>query len=263
MFAIKMNFQLKELRRKTSLALFPILCLLLFSNYSTAQSKVFDVESFDKVVVSPHIEVVFKEGTKESVSVESITEPMEKFNVEVKNNALHVYLEGAEITTKNKKENIQGNTRKTPIYKGTVVRAIITYKNINSLDLRGEENFVFENLQADKLRISIYGETQVYMNEVAIKSLLVSLYGESYLEITKGTIDKQKITAYGESKVNTANVVNKETKLTAYGDGTFQFNVSEKLKITSYGEATITYSGNADLNKGLIIGETKITKVSF
>jgi hypothetical protein len=59
------------------------------------------------------------------------------------------------------------------------------------------------------------------------------------------------------------NVENTETKLTAYGDGTFQFNVSEKLKITSYGAATINYSGSPNLTKGIVIGETKITKVNF
>jgi hypothetical protein len=51
--------------------------------------------------------------------------------------------------------------------------------------------------------------------------------------------------------------------LDRFRDGTFQFNVAEKLKITSYGEATINYSGNADVNKGIIIGETKIAKVNF
>lgn len=79
----------------------------------------------------------------------------------------------------------------------------------------------------------------------------------------QGEIEKQKFTAYGESKVNTSNIANMETRLTAYGDGTFQFNVSEKLKITSYGEATINYSGSPNLNKGIVIGETKISKVSF
>jgi len=39
-------------------------------------------------------------------------------------------------------------------------------------------------------------------------------------------------------------------------------NVSKKLKISSYGEATITYSGNPEIDKGIIIGETKITRVN-
>lgn len=264
MFTTQLNVLLKGMKRKARVAVAPIFCLIFFSMNAVGQSKVFEVASFDKVVVSPHIEVIFKEGAKESVRITSSTEPMEKLNVTVENNALHIYLENARIVTGSKKEERNGYTRKVDLYKGTVVKAIVTYTNLTSLDLRGEENFTFENtLKANKLKMSIYGESQVYMNDVAIENLLISLYGESFLEITKGNVDKQKITAYGESKVNTANVLNKETKLTAYGDGTFQFNVSEKLKITSYGEATITYSGNADLNKGLIIGETKITKVSF
>ncbi|WP_432410556.1 head GIN domain-containing protein [Rasiella sp. SM2506] len=264
MFATTMNVRLQRITRRAGIAIFPILCFLFFTTNASAQSIVFDVDSFDKIIVSPHIEVIFKEGTNESVSITSNTEPMEKLNIVVENTTLHIYLEDARIVTGSKKEERNGYKRKVDLYKGTVVRAVITYKNINSLDLRGEENFTFENtLKANKLKMSIYGESQVYMNDVAIKNLQVSLYGESFLEITKGSVDTQKITAYGESKVNTANVLNKETKLTAYGDGTFQFNVSEKLKVTSYGEATIIYSGNADLNKGLIIGETKITKVSF
>jgi len=264
MFKNQKNFKLKRAAKKTSLTIFSIIAFLLYSNYSTAQSKVVDVKTFDKIIVSPHIEVIFKEGTKESVSVESITVPIEKLNVTVKNNTLNVYLDGAKIIADKKKENINGNKHKTPIYKGTVVRAIIFYKKINLLELRGEEIFVFESsINSDKLRLKIYGESQVYINEVDIKNLQVSIYGESYLEIKQGEIENQKFTTYGESKVNASNVVNTETKLTAYGDGSFQFNVSEKLKITSYGEATISYSGSPNLNKGIVIGETKITKVNF
>lgn len=264
MFTSQINFRLKWTTVRTAFTVLPLIAFLLFSNITTAQSIVTEVDSFDKVVVSPHIEVIFKEGNQESVSVESITVPIEKFNVEVKNNVLNVYLEGAKITAETKEENINGSKQKKPIYKGTIVRAVITYKKVNSFNLRGEEKFVFDSkLNSDKLRLNIFGESQVYVNEVDIKSLMVSIYGESYLVIKEGKIGKQKITAYGESTVNTSNVENTETKLTAYGDGTFQFNVSQKLKITSYGEATISYSGNPSLNKGIVIGETKITKVNY
>jgi hypothetical protein len=257
-----MKFQSRSKVYKTGLVVFTVVCFLLFSNQSIAQSKVMDVETFDKIVVSPHIEVIFRKGKKESVSVMSITVPIEKLNIDVKKNTLNLFLDGTKIIANTKKEYVNGYKTKTSIYKGTVARVIITYKNLNSLDLRGEERFEFESyINSKKLRLQIYGESQVYFNEVAINSLLVSIYGESYLEIKQGKIENQKFTAYGESKVNTMNVESKETKLTAYGDGTFQFNVSEKLKITSYGEATIKYSGSPTLNKGIIIGETKITNI--
>lgn len=263
MFKHQKIIQLKRLSKRTGLAILPIIALLLFSNFSIAQSKIIDVDAFEKIVVSPHIEVTFVEGSKESVSIESMTVPMEKLNVVVKNNTLNVYLDGAKITANKRKGKHNEYTKNTSIYNGTVVKAIITYKAISALDLRGEEKFVFKNnISRDHLRLNIYGESQVYMNEVDLNKLQVSLYGESYLEITKGAIENQKLTAYGESTVNIANVENTETKLTAYGDGSFQLNVSKKLKISSYGEATITYSGNPEIDKGIIIGETKITRVN-
>ncbi len=241
-----------------------IIAFLLFSNYTTAQFKVIDVETFDKIIVSPHIEVIFKKGEKESVSIESMTEPIKKLNVTVKNNTLNVYLDGAKITANKEKEVIDGYKRKIPVYKGTVVKAVITYKNITVLDLRGEEKFVFEsNLNTEKLRLKIYGESQVYINEANVQNFQVAMYGENYLEIKQGKIKHQKFTVYGESEVNTLNVKNMETKLTAYGDGVFQFNVSEKFKITSFGEATINYTGNPNLQKGIVIGETSISKMNI
>lgn len=257
-------YELNPTTKRPIFAFFTIIAILLFSNFSIAQSNIIDVESFDKIVISPNIEVVFKEGNKESVNIESITVPIEKLNVVVKNNTLNIYLDGAKITSDKKKDKNNGSFQKNSIYNGTVVRAIITYKKITSLDLRGEEKLVFEsNLNSDKLRLNIYGESQVYINEVDIKNLQVSIYGESYLEIMKGTTENQKFTTYGESKVNASNIENTETKLTAYGDGIFQFQVSKKLKITSYGEATIIYSGNPIIDKGIVIGETKITQVSL
>ena len=140
-----MNFYSKRKAMKLSLAIFPLFAFLLFSNLSTAQSEIINVGTFDKVIVSPHIEVVFKEVEKESVSIESIDVPMNKLNVEVKNKVLNVYLDGARIISSSKKDFLNGYECKKSIYKGTTVKAIVTYKKLRSIDLRGEQDFVFEN----------------------------------------------------------------------------------------------------------------------
>lgn len=264
MFKNTKNFQLKQIVKRESFLISVLLFGLFFSNHLMGQPKVFKVDSFDKIIVSSHIEVIFKAGETESVSVEFITVPIEKLNVLVEKNTLNLYLEGARITTEQKKEHDNKVNYNSPLYEGTIVRAIITYRKIKSLDLRGKEKLVFENkLAAEKLSLKIYGNSQVYVNEVDVQNLQTSIYGKSYLEIQNGKTHHQKFTAYGESVVNTLNLENKETILTAYGDGTFQFNVSDKLKVTSYGEATINYSGSPELQKGLIIGRTKITSLSF
>ena len=227
---------------------------------SIAQSKTFEVDGFDKVIVNPHIEVTFKKGDNESVIVESSTQPIEKFNVEVEKGTLQLYLTDAKMTTKSEKE---ANDIRIPIYKGTVIKAIVTYKDVKEFSLRGEERFVFESpIDSNKMELSIYGESQVVLNDVTLNELKVAIYGESFLKIDNGNIDFQQIRAYGESSVNLLDVNSKRTKLTAYGDGSFQFNASEELKVTSYGEPTVTYKGDAKVKSGLSFGEVSIVKMN-
>lgn len=244
----------------SSLRAFLSILFLLSFNSLISQTKTFDVEDFKKVIVSPHIEVTFKQGNKESVIIESILETIGKFNAEVKNKTLELYLDGAKVTTKSEKE---ADNKRVPLYKGTVVKVIVIYKDAESFSLRGEERFLFESpINTQKITLNIYGESQVYLNDVTLKELKVNIYGESFLKINKGEIIDQKITAYGASNVNLLDVTSKKTKITAYGDGSFQFNVSDELKVTSYGEPTVTYKGDAQVKHGLSFGEVSIVKMN-
>lgn len=226
-----------------------------------AQSKTFKVKTFDKVIVSPHIEVVFKTGDVEKVVIEMLTEDLDEMNVEVSGKTLQIYLDDAKTTTKADKEKSTKH-RTVAAYKGTVAKAIVYYKKVKTFSLRGEERFLFEDpIISDKIIFNIYGESQITMKDVTLKELKVSIYGESYLKIENGSIENQKIIGYGESVVDLLQVNNKTAKITAYGDGSYQCNVSDKLKIVSYGEPTITYKGSATLENGISIGEVEIIKI--
>lgn len=235
--------------------------LLLFNvGSSKAQNELIEVESFDKIIVSPHIQVTFRQGNETSVVIEELLVDRNKLNINVKGKTLQLYLEGAQTVTKHEKAD---DNRKRPIYKGTIAKAIVTYKNIEKLSLRGEEKFVCKSpLEMEKLNLVIYGESKVYLNEVNLGRLHVTIYGESYLEIKKGRIEDQKITAYGESKIEATNVENQNTRITAYGEGVFRFNILKKLKVTSYGEATIEYTGNPVVKKGLMFGAASIENIN-
>lgn len=250
------------LKSKSNLLLI-ITAIFLFQNaVIQAQSKTFTVKSFDKVIVSPHIEVVFKTGDEEKVVIEMLSEDLDEMNVEVKGKTLQLYLDDAKTVTEKDKEKSTKN-RTVAAYKGTVAKAIVYYKKVKTFSLRGEERFNFEDaIISDKIIFNIYGESQVIMKDVTLKELKVSIYGESHLKIENGSIENQKIIGYGESVVDLLQVNNKLAKITAYGDGSYQCNVSDKLKIVSYGEPTITYKGSATLEKGLSIGEVEIVKIN-
>lgn len=238
------------------------LVILFTIQTSFAQIKTVDVDTFDKVIISPHIQVVFERGDSESVSIESSTEPEDKINIEVMGKTLRIYLDGARDVTKSEKTNENGYEQRKSIYNGTVVKATVTYKQLKELSLRGEENIVCKStLEGDKFNLTIYGASQVYLNKVDIGHLKTTIYGASYLEIKKGTIVRHKIIAYGETKINTLGVESESAKITAYGEGSYRLKVSDDLKITAYGEATVAYEGNPKVNKGIIIGEAKIQKI--
>jgi hypothetical protein len=223
-----------------------------------AQTKTYDISGFDKITINPHIQVTFVKGDNSSVVIESSTEPLDKLNVEVNDETLELYLDDARVYTKSEKNN---NIRKD-VYNGTVIKATITYTSLSALSLRGEERFDFvSKIEAKDLKLSVYGDSQVYMKAVEVDNFKIATYGESYLMLESGTTNYQQIRAYGESKVNAINVDNKETKLTAYGEGSFQLNVSEKLKVTSYGEPVVTYKGNAKLSRGLSFGDATVRKL--
>jgi ribosomal protein L31 len=248
------------------LARLNISTLILFNLFAIqtgfAQTKTVDVDTFDKVIVSPHIQVTFQQGDSEKVVIESSTVSEDKINVEVNGKTLRIYLDGAKEVTKSEKVKENGYERKKSIYNGTVVKAIVTYTNLEELSLRGEERIVCKSpLEGDRFHLKIFGESQVYLNEVAFGDLKTTIYGESYLELKEGTIEKHKITAYGETKVNTLGVENAEVKITAYGEGSYRLKVDERLKITAYGEATVAYDGSPKVDSRVIIGEATIQKI--
>lgn len=229
---------------------------------SMSQSKTYTVDSFDKIIVSPHIQVTFRQGATEEVRIENASVSLDKIHVKVEGKTLRLYLDGAKMVTKSEKVDNGTWKGKRSIYRGTKVTAVVTYKTLESLSLRGEESFVCESrLEGEKFRLKIYGESQVYLNDVALEYLHTTIYGESYLEITKGAVNRHKITAYGESTINTLGASNKNTKVTAFGEGSYRFNTSERLKITAYGEATVAYEGNPQVNRGIIIGSATIQQI--
>jgi hypothetical protein len=243
--------------------LITLLTSLLFLNGNLIAQETIKLEtSFDKIIVSPHIEAIFKKENSASIEIVDISVPVEKFRYELNKGTLQVYLEGAKTYTKNKKIVVRDFETKVPLYKGRVVKVIITYVDVNTFSLRGEEKITFQTpLIQDDCKLLIYGKSEVTINTIEVDNLSVSIYGESFLKIDNGSINKQKITAYGASKVMASDVITDETKLTAYGDGTFKLNVSKKFKVTSYGEATVLYKGDAALKKGIVIGESTIRKV--
>ncbi|MEP7142020.1 MAG: head GIN domain-containing protein [Ferruginibacter sp.] len=236
-------------------------CLLLMASVNIyAQTSA--VAPFEKVIISPYIQVTLVEGDKEDVAIESCTVDKSKLHIEVNNKTLWIYLDGAKQIPKNETTYKNGYKEKHSIYQGTVVIAIVTYKTLNDLSVRGEETQLCKSaLSSGTFKLKIYGESKVIFNEVNFGELRTKLYGESTLEIKAGAIKEQRYTSYGESKINTSAVNGRTGYITAYGEADFIMNASDKIKITAFGEAKLHYKGDPEIVKGIHIGDMQIDKM--
>lgn len=238
----------------------PVLFLLIVAAAS-AQTKM--TSPFNKIIVSPYIQVTLVQGDEESVTVNEIHVDKNKLHIEVSDKALRVYLEGAkDFPAKNEKDYSNGYKETHPLYKNTSVVVTITYKNLEALSLRGKEDQLCKSpINGDKFILKIYGESNVTFNEMNLRQLNATLYGESLLEIKAGSVKDQKYTCYGESKVNSLAIDGSTSRVTSYGRADFKINVSDRIKVTSYGEAQLHYKGNPAIEKGLHFGDMVINKL--
>src|SRR6478735_1432555 len=185
-------------RFKTLLpVLFPLIVVA-----ASAQIKM--TSSFNKIIVSPYIQVTLVQGDQESVTVNEIRVDTGKLHIEVNDKTLRIYLEGAKDFPKNEKDYSNGYKETHPLYRNTSVVATITYKTLEALSFRGEEDQLCKSpIDGNKFVLKIYGESNITFNEMNLEQLSATLYGEGTLEIKAGSVKDQKYTCYGESKINT------------------------------------------------------------
>lgn len=240
-----------------------LLFLAIFSfGFCHAQSESIEVSDFDKVIISPYIEVNFHKSDNESVVIENSKIDSEKIHIEIDKNELHIYLDDAKFVGKDEEVIVNGQKQDRPIYNGTQASITVNYKTLEDVQIRSEERFNFEdNIDSKDFSLDIYGSPKVYFESITADEFKVALYGESYLEVKGGNINFQRYRCYGESEVDAVNLLSKETKIAAYGDNHIVVNVSEELKVSAFGDAKIQYKGNAKVNSGLKIGETVVQKI--
>ena len=239
--------------------LFSVL-LLFVTMAAIAQTK--KTAPFNKAIISPYIQVTFIQGNEESVTINDIDVDANNLHIEVNDNTLRIYLEGAKDIPKNEKNYSNGSKETYPLYNKTSVVATVTYKTLEALSVRGEENIVCESpVNGDKFSLKIYGESNVAFNEMNLQQLSATLYGEGTLEIKAGSVKDQKYVCYGEGKINSLAIEGNTSRLTAYGTADFKLNVSDRIKITAFGDAELHYKGNPEIDKGLHFGDMLIDKM--
>ena len=237
-----------------------VLPLVLIARQSSAQNKeTLSVNAFDKVVISPRINVVFVKGEKESVELIYSNIDASMINVKVKHNKLHLYLYKSKWFERKEKYYVGECDFKRDAYPTASVTAYVTYRDLKKLVVRGEEEVnIYDTLHTDKLKLKMYGEAELRIAALATDKLTAKLYGENVLKINGGHIKEQNFKLYGENKIDTRAIESRTIASVIYGEGQLRVKASDWMSLRAFGEPQIQLSGNAHLFKGLVIGNPRI-----
>ncbi|MFT7034842.1 MAG: hypothetical protein ACJA2S_003360 [Cyclobacteriaceae bacterium] len=233
--------------------------ILLSASICKAQSMQKKLPHFEKIIVSPHIELILEQGEEESVVIKEAIVSEEEINVTVVGKTLRIYLDDAKTITQYKKTKEGGNKWKKPTYTGKKLTAHVTYKNLRKLSVRGEEEVIVLNeINAKKFRLKLYGEIKMNVASMEVGKLRATLYGENRVNINGGSTDSQVLVCYGENKVDARNFISKNTKTKSFGESELKLNVLKEIRVTAFGESEVSFVGDARVNRGIMIGGNKI-----
>lgn len=235
--------------------------IMAIAGITHAQSDEQSVKSFRKVVVSPKINLVLKEGQTESVRLEYHGVERDQIMVEVRGKKLHIYLEDAKIFDRPVREERHPHRWRSSQYRHASVTAYVTYRQLEGIESRGEEEVVCESpISSRRFRIAAYGEVNIRIGALETGTLRTKLYGVNSLRITDGEVGHQKYALYGENKIDTRGLLSKTAVTTVYGEGRIMLRATDELHLNSFGEPQVIVEGSPIISKGLIFGTPRIRR---
>ncbi|WHZ07939.1 MAG: hypothetical protein OJF59_001692 [Cytophagales bacterium] len=216
--------------------------------------------SFKKIVASPKINLVLVEGDEESIKINYTNIDASKINVKVKNQILKIYLTGSRFIEKRNRVQHSGEVYKEYAYRNASVTAYVTYRKLNKLVVRGEQEIdVQGKIETRKFKLAAYGGCVITLASLHTDKLKTSLYGQHTLKIKSGNAKSQKYKLFGENRIDTQALQCSEIASTTYGESKLKINAQNNLSLFTVGESNVVVTGSPEISK-LTLGEVSIHK---
>jgi len=243
---------------KSTLSLIAFFALVV--SVAQAQEISRDLKTFNKIIVSPKINLILEQGDHENIRLTYSNVDSDKINIIVQGNTLRVYLDEAKVTEKMYRTS---DNQKVSIYRDATVTAYVTYKELEHLEIRGNSELTCNGpIKAERFTLKAYGENDINLASVKTEYMKTSLYGDNDLKIKTGKAEYQKYKLFGENKIDTQEMKSFSATATIFGESILKLNTQDNLKVNAFGESEVSYNGNASVNRGLVFGKTQITKLN-
>ena len=241
-----------------------LFALSLFATAAFAQEKQEiqkELKSVSRIIASPRINVILKQGEKESVRLVYHNVERSKINIDVSNHTLHLYLDNARKVEKMDPYSDNRHRGRRNMYDGVSITAYVTYKYLDGLEIRGNQELTcYDAIESDEFRLKAYGENEITLASLKTDFFKASLYGQNELKISKGKVVEQKYKLFGENKIDTRALKSAYASTSIFGEGDLHITSTEEVRVDAFGEPNIHVNGGAQVNRRLVFGRTHINQ---
>jgi hypothetical protein len=233
-----------------------ITMLSCVSSYASEITK--DLKHFTRIVASPRINVILEKGDSETIRVQYNDVSQSRINILVRGKTLHIFLDQARKVEKTIRDD---HGSRHGIYEGATITAYITYKELDMLEIRGNQELTCHgDIVSPEFTLRAYGENDITLASLETEYFRAALYGENKLKVNDGKVLEQRYRLFGKNKIDTRDMKSEYTSTSIFGVGKLKINSSEEVRVNAFGEPKIYVDGDGYVQRRLIFGRVQINR---
>ena len=239
----------KEMVRRNILKLSGTLLIAATTAFNSAAQKTESrqVGEFTGISASGAVSVYITQGNTNSLKIEADEAILKDVKTEVKSGVLR-------ISDEHDYKWFNGE-------KHSAVKAYVTVKTLNSIDLSGASSCKGETIiKTNKMDIDVSGASNMTLI-VETNTIDVDASGASNIKIS-GTTKTSDVDASGASRIKAFELKSSTAKVIASGASTVEINTSEDLQGHASGASTIVYKGSHQRKNVSESGASTVNQIS-
>lgn len=205
-----------------------------------------NVSDFEAIALSGAMDLVVRQGTKETVEVTADDNllPLLETVVEQGSNGrtLHVrFKRGERITTKGP------------------IKVNVSVIKLSGLSAAGSGDIRVEALKTPQLKLSVSGSSDAKLNELSADALEVRIAGSGDVR-ANGSTKGLKVSIAGSGDVNLSALAADDVTVSIAGSGDAVVQANKSLGVSIAGSGDVQYSGTAAEVRSSVAGSGRVTR---
>jgi hypothetical protein len=192
-----------------------------------------DVSDFRALEIDYPAEVIVRQGSQESVTIEAEDNLLPNLKTQVRNGTLEIFY---------RRENSK-HVNPTETVKITIVA-----KDLADVEFNSAGELIIEQFKTDTLDVSLSGAGTLNLDDIQVQGLSVSLSGAGSMTAS-GTADDLDVTISGFGDFEGADLHGKDARVDISGAGSATVWVDDDLTAGISGAGSVSYYGSASVNR--------------